>query len=103
MRNTLIESLLVSFLNIPIQFEIKVMIDTAMKLNKLEEDWRKDIRSKLFLSMFVLSKAHENAVYLTKPNTYTLNLQNLISSECSMVLRELMPYLKLPPDGPSSE
>ena len=71
-----------------------------MKYDASGQRLKKELRDKVLVGLLILKKSNDKILHTTKPNTYVLNLENLISNECKMVLRELTPYLILPPDGP---
>ena len=78
----------------------KQSLDFIMKYYASGQRLKKELRDKVLVGLLILKKSNDKIVHTTKPNTYVLNLENLISNECKMVLRELQPYLILPPDGP---
>ena len=78
----------------------KQSLDFIMKYDASGQRLKKELRDKVLVGLLILKKSNDKILHTTKPNTYVLNLENLISNECKMVLRELQPYLILPPDGP---
>ena len=79
------------------------IIYTNMEFDMIQASLKEKLQDWVDLGIFMVVKAHENELNITNPNIYTLNIRGMVTNECKMIFHELKPYLKLPPDGPSTE